>query len=188
MKTNHFLILLIAMIMMSEKDVNAQNSSEKKKILVAYFSWSGNTRVIANQIQELTGGELFEIQTLNSYPEEYQSCTEVAKKEKEADIRPELKIKLPDIKSYDILFIGYPNWWGTAPMAIWTFLESYDLSGKTVIPFCTHGGGGKQNCFSDLKKHSNKATTKEGFIINGGSVNSARPQVEKWLQNLGIVK
>lgn len=170
--------------MMTGTNVKAQDASGAKKILVAYFSWSGNTRVIAKQIQELTGGDLFEIQTSVPYTTEYRPCTEVAKKEKEADARPELKTKVSNMEDYDLVFVGYPNWWGTAPMAIWTFLESYDLSGKTLIPFCTHGGGGEQNCFTDFVKHTGKATTRKGFITHGGSVNSARQQVEKWIKSM----
>lgn len=169
---------------MTGMNVKAQDASEAKKVLVAYFSWSGNTRVIAKQIQELTGGELFEIETTKPYPEVYRECTDYAKKEKEADARPKLKAKVGNIDDYDVIFVGYPNWWGTAPMAIWTFLESYDLSGKKVIPFVTHGGGGEQNCFKDFPKHIGKANTQRGFITNGGSVNSARPQVEKWLKEI----
>lgn len=169
---------------MSGTNVNAPNAPEAKKVLVAYFSWSGNTRIIANQIKEITGGELFEIQTAKRYPEEYRSCTEIAKREKEADTRPELKTKVKDMETYGIIFTGYPNWWGTAPMAIWTFLESYELSGKTVIPFCTHGGGGEQNCFTDFRKHIGEAATEQGFITSGSRVNSTRSQVEKWLHNI----
>lgn len=184
MKTNYLVGILIAIIMMTGANVKARNTSEAKKVLVAYFSWSGNTRVIAEQIEELTGGELFEIRTVIPYPEEYRPCTEIAKKEKEMNARPELKTKIDRMEEYDVVFIGYPNWWGTAPMAVWTFLESYDFSGKTVIPFCTHGGGGEQNCFRDFVKHAEKAITRKGFITNGGKVMSARPQVEKWLHEV----
>lgn len=187
MRITPFLLIWIALIMMSETHVNAQITSEAKKVLVAYFSWSGNTRVVANQIQELTGGRIFEIQTAKPYPKEYRSCTEVAKKEKATDARPDLKTKVNDIEEYELIFVGYPNWWGSAPTAIWTFLESYDLTGKTVIPFCTHEGGGEQNCFTDFKKHSGKARVKQGFISSGGSVNIARPQVEKWLREIGVL-
>ncbi len=188
MQINRFLLVILAMIMTTVANSKAQKSAEAPKTLVAYFSWSGNTRTIAKQIQELTDGELFEIQTAAPYPEEYRPCTEVAKKERDADTRPELKNKVGNMADYDIIFIGYPNWWGTAPMAIWTFLESYDFNGKTVIPFCTHGGGGEQNCFKDFVKHTGKATVKEGFLTNGANVGSARPKVEKWLQKTGIIK
>lgn len=188
MKTNNCLWLLLAMVILSGTNGKAQDTPERGKILIAYFSWSGNTRNIAQKIEELTGGELFEIQTIKPYPKAYRSCTETAKQEKEADTRPELKTKVSNMETYDIIFVGFPNWWGTTPMAIRTFLESYDLSGKIVIPFCTHGGGGEQNCFKDFVKHAGEANTKEGFIINGGNVNQASPQVRKWLHNVGIIK
>ena len=132
------------------KEMNRQT----KKVL-------GNTRNLAHQVQELTGGDLFEIETVKAYPEKYRSCTEYAKKEKEADARPALKSKVKDMDAYDVVYVGFPNWWGTAPMAIWSFLEGYDLTGKTVIPFCTHGGGGEQKCFSDFARHAGKADLKE---------------------------
>lgn len=165
-------------------DVNARKT-EARSVLVAYFSWSGNTKVIAEQIAGQTGGDLFEIKTVKDYPREYRPCTEVAKKEKNENARPELKKEMKDMDKYDVVFVGFPNWWGTAPMAIWTFLESYDWQGKTVIPFCTHGGGGEQDCFSDFVKHAGKARTKKGFITNGGQVNTAEPQVKKWLKEMG---
>ena len=90
--------------------------------------------------------------------------------------------------SYDVIFIGYPNWWGTMPMPILTFLESYDFNGKVVIPFCTHGGGGEQNCFKDFVKHIGKADSKQGFLIGGGQASSARPQVESWLKGLKLIQ
>ena len=140
-------------------NVEAQKTSNGKKELVAYFSRSGNTKAIANHI-----------------------------KEKNDNARPELKEKVKNMEEYDIIFIGFPNWWGTMPMPILTFLESYKLEGKIVIPFCTHGGGGEQNCFKDFVKNTSKATNKKGFITSGGSASSARPQVEKWLKEIDVIK
>ncbi len=131
---------------------------------------------------------MFEIQVAKPYPEEYHACTEVAKKEKEDNARPALKNKAENIASYDVIFVGYPNWWGTTPMPILTFLESHDLNGKIVIPFCTHGGGGEQNCFKDFAKHIGKADSKQGFLISGGQASSARPQVESWLKGLKLIQ
>lgn len=181
-----FKLYAVLTLMMTGMKMNAQKPAEMKRALVAYFSWSGNTKVVAGQIAELTGGELFEIKTVENYPEEYRPCTEVAKKEKNENARPQLKGKVAGMEQYDVVFVGFPNWWGTAPMAIWTFLEGYDWQGKTVVPFCTHGGGGEQNCFSDFAKHVGKTKTKKGFIANGGRVNGARPKVEKWLHEIGI--
>ena len=100
-----------------------------------------------------------------------------SQKEQETNLRPELKNNINNLADYDLIFIGYPNWWGSAPMVIWTFLESHDLNGKTVIPFCTHGGGGEQNCFKDFNKHIGNANTKKGFLTNGSQAADA---VRKW--------
>lgn len=187
MKTRIISLIVIAMTTLG-MNVQAQNSSADKKVLVAYFSRSGNTRAVADHIKNLTGGDMFETQVAKPYPEEYHACTEVAKKEKEDNARPTLKNKVENMASYDVIFVGYPNWWGTMPMPILTFLESYDLSGKVVIPFCTHGGGGEQNCFKDFVKHIGKADSKKGFLISGGQASSARPQVESWLKGLKLIQ
>lgn len=182
-------LLIIATIMGTfNTETKAQKDSSGKKVLIAYFSRSGNTKAIANHIKNLTGGDLFEIEVAKPYPTEYRACTEVAKKEKETNARPELKTKVKNMEEYDLLFIGYPNWWGTMPMPILTFLESYKLDGKIVIPFCTHGGGGEQNCFKDFVKNTNKAVNKKGFLTSGGMAASARQQVEKWLREIDVIK
>lgn len=127
-----------------------KNMSENQKVLIAYYSWSGNTKEVAEAIQEKTNGTLFRIETVQSYPEEYRATTEQAKKEINDGYRPALKDKVADIAQYDVIFIGSPNWWGTIAPAVSTFLSSYDLKGKKVIPFITHGGGGVQNTIKDL--------------------------------------
>lgn len=109
-----------------------------KKVLVAYFSWGGTTRRMAEAIQETTGGTLFEIVPVNPYPTEYTPCTEVALEERDSDARPPIKDQVNDWDSYDVIFIGCPVWWHTAPMIINTFCESYGFEGKTVVPFCTY--------------------------------------------------
>ena len=108
------------------------------KILIAYFSHSGNTKVVANSIKENIGGDIFEIKTSLSYPTSYNAVVDKAKKEQNANDRPELISHVENMDSYNVIFIGYPNWWGTIPMAEFTFLEEYNFSGKTIIPFCTH--------------------------------------------------
>ena len=116
----------------------AQDNAKTDKVLVAYFSWSGNTQHVAEYIAQQTGGTLFRIEPLKPYPEEYVPCTEVAKKEKEDNARPAIKDRVEDWDSYDTVFIGCPVWWWTAPMIITTFAESYDFKGKTAIPLCTY--------------------------------------------------
>ncbi len=182
------LILIMTIMAIFSTDSEAQKTSTEKKVLVVYFSRSGNTRAIANHIKEFTGGDLFEIQVAKPYPAEYRACTDVAKKEKAAHARPALKTKVENIALYDTIFIGYPNWWGTMPMPILTFIESYDFSGKILIPFCTHGGGGEQNCFTDFVKHTDKQEHKKGFLTNGEKAETSRKEVEKWLREIGVVK
>ena len=163
-------------------NIQAQNNAPAPKVLVAYFSWGGNTRVIANQIQELTGADLYQIETIKPYSTNYNTCVEEAKVEKAANARPAIKGMVENMDQYDYVFIGYPNWWGTMPMAVLTFIESYNFTGKTLIPFCTHGGGGVQQCFKDFKANTTNYQTIDGFLCNGSSVNSAQPLVERWLR------
>ena len=109
-----------------------------KKILVAYFSHSGNTREIANQIHKSVGGDIFEIQVVKPYPHDYDAVVQQARQELDSGYKPVLKTKIENIKSYDLVFIGYPNWCSTVPAPVRTFLSEYDFSGKTIVPFCTH--------------------------------------------------
>lgn len=177
-----FLITTLLSIVMANS-IYAQNKNEDLKVLVAYFSWSGNTREIANQIKELTNADIFEIETVKPYSTNYNKCVEEAKIEKAENARPAIKGEIKNMSQYDIVFIGYPNWWGTMPMAILTFIEKYNFNGKTLIPFCTHGGGGVQQCFKDFSKYTSSYETRDGFLCNGNSVSSAKPQVEKWLKD-----
>lgn len=180
-----FMFLVMSGLIMN---VEAQSPVQGKKVLVVYFSRSGNTKAVAEEVQKLTGGQLFEIQTSKPYPAEYHACTELAKKEKEEGTRPALKNKVEDMGQYDVVFVGYPNWWGTMPMAVVTFLEGYDLAGKTLIPFCTHGGGGEQRCFTDFVKYSGKAEHKKGFLISGSEARGAQKQVEGWLKSIEVIQ
>ena len=119
MKLKTLLLTMMAMIGMSYSAM-----AQKPKVLIAYFSWSGNTKEIANQIQEITGGDLFEIKTVTPYSSNYNQCVETAKQEKEKNTRPAIQGKVANMSDYDVVFIGYPNWWGTMPLAVLTFMES----------------------------------------------------------------
>ena len=137
-----------------------------KNILIVYYSWKGqnywagsiknlpkgNTAVAAEFIQKAVGGDIFEIDTVNPYPEDYTACINQAKAELRSKARPEIKKYLDSIEKYDTIFVGFPNWWGTMPMCMFTFLEHYDFGGKTVIPFCTNEGSGMGSSEKDLKK------------------------------------
>lgn len=182
-------IILLTAFFASTMNIHAETpaGTASPKILVAYFSYSGNTRKLAQQIQKLTGGDLFEIQTVKAYPKEYTPCTEVAKKEKEDNARPELKTKVKDMKQYQVVFVGCPSWWHTAPMAIFTFLESYDFAGKTVIPFCTHESR-EDGAFAAIEKLTPKSRHLKGFDTYGNSVDNDEPKVKKWLKEIGLTR
>ncbi|MDR0420142.1 MAG: NAD(P)H-dependent oxidoreductase [Prevotellaceae bacterium] len=158
-----------------------------KKILIAYFSWGGNTRVIANQIQKQTGGDLFEITVTKPYSTSYDECVKQAKQEQQSDARPSFTAEVKNIESYDVIFVGYPNWWGSMPMVMFTFLEKYNMNGKTVIPFCTHGSGRWGRSIDDLKKMCPNSTVLEGFAIAGNMAKNSKEEVVKWLKQTGLI-
>jgi flavodoxin len=167
---------------------NAQNQSGARKILVAYFSWGGNTRIIAESVCQAVGGDIFEIKTVNIYPKEYRLVTDVARQEQETKARPALAASVNGMDSYDTVFLGYPNWWGTIPMALFTFLEAYDFTGKTIIPFCTHEGSALGRSVAEIRQLCPGATVLDGLAIRGGKVDRAQIDVQNWLRSLGVVK
>lgn len=158
------------------------------RILVAYYSYSGNTKVVAEQIHKNTGGDIFEIQPVKSYPKEYNSVVNQAKKEISDNFKPELKNKINDIDKYDIIFIGSPCWWATIAPPVATFLTSYDFSGKTIIPFMTHEGSRMGQSEKDIKKLCPKATLLKGLPIRGEQVEHAEKDVVKWLKAIEIIQ
>ncbi len=171
-----------------------------KKCLIAYFSRKGqnyvsgrlvdlkvgNTEVVANVIKKITGGVLFHIESVTAYPKDYTETTEVAKNELRTKARPKLTEQVENMGTYDVIFLGYPNWWGTMPMPVFTFLEDYDLSGKTIVPFCTHEGSGMGQSEKDIANACPKATVLEGIAIHGSSASSAESKVAIWIEQLSI--
>jgi len=163
------------------------DSNSNSKILIVYYSRTGNTETVAKSIRQLTGGDLFRVETVKPYPEDYNRTTEIATDEKNSNARPEIKGKVGNIDQYETIFIGFPIWWGTHPMAMATFLESHDLEGKTVIPFCTHGGGGVDQGFIDVQKLSPRANHRKGLSLSGSRAGSAGSQIEKWLKECNVI-
>ncbi|WP_371371159.1 flavodoxin [Sporomusa aerivorans] len=155
-----------------------------KNILIVYYSHSGNTRKLAKLIEQETGGTLFELVPEKAYPGDYNTVVEQAKKEIQAGFRPELTTKVKDIATYDTVFVGTPNWWSTIAPPVATFLESYDLSGKNVVPFCTHGGGGSGHIEATVKKLCSDSTMLSLLSVYGGTVTDS--QVESWLKKIGV--
>jgi flavodoxin len=161
------------------------------KILTVYYSRTGNTRSVAERIHRSIGGDLVEIRAAHAYPVEYRATTEQAKRELEANFRPELASDIADIAPYGTVFIGYPNWWSTLPMALFTFLERHDMTGKTIVPFCTHEGSGLGRGPSDIRRLCPDATILDGIALRGGAGGHARSadageEIDVWLKRLDL--
>ncbi len=204
---NAFYLMVFALCAMFHLTSYAQsannNNNDKemnsKKVLVAFFSRAGenysvgnvktgNTQIVAQMIADATDADLFHIVPVNEYPADYSECTKVAKKERNANARPAYK---GDAKAedYDIVFIGYPNWWGDAPMPVYTFIEAHRWAGKMVIPFCTHEGSGLSN-EDEIRKACKGATFSKGLGMYGHTAQNNRAEaktaVEKWLKGLNL--
>jgi flavodoxin len=175
---------------MLTKSTNLQSQTNliNKKILVVYFSHSGNTSVIAEQIRNATGGDIFEILPVKDYPEDYQTVVDQAKREINSNYKPALKTKVKNIESYDVIFVGSPNWWSTIAPPVATFLSSYNLEKKIVITFVTHEGSSMGHSVSDVKRFCPKSTVLEGLPIRGSYVKRAQDDVMKWLREIKIIK
>jgi Flavodoxins len=142
---------------------------------------TGNTEKIAKMVAEIRGADLFQIEQKMPYATDYNTCIEEAKKDLKENIRPELVSTLESIDGYDEIYIGFPNYWGTMPMAVFTFLEQFDWSGKTIHPFVTHEGSGFGKSMDDLEKVCRGAVFTKGLAISGSSVDYARAKVEGWV-------
>ena len=150
-----------------------------KKVLIAYFSWGGTTRRMAQQIQAITGGDLFEIEPVNPYPTSYTPCTEVALEERDSNARPAIKNSVANWDGYDVVFLGGPVWWHTAPMILHTFAESYDFEGKTVVPFTTYTSTYRDETLQAIVDMTPDAEHLEGLGLTSGSINESR--IQTWI-------
>ncbi|MHA1905851.1 MAG: flavodoxin [Candidatus Thorarchaeota archaeon] len=159
---------------------------DSSKILIAYYTWSGNTQEIANQIQEIVGGDLFSIEPVEKYPSNYQECLKVSKVQIDDGFKPPLTEEVDDIGQYDIIFVGSPNWYSTIAPPVATFLNMYDFNGKTVVPFITHAGGGVSDCITDITMMIPDTTVFEGFVISGSRASSAEAKIRTWLRELRL--
>ncbi len=150
-----------------------------KKVLIAYFSWGGTTRRMAQQVQAITGGDLFEIEPVNPYPTSYTPCTEVALEERDSNARPAIKNSVANWDEYDVVFLGGPVWWHTAPMILHTFAESYDFEGKTVVPFTTYASTYRDETLQAIVDMTPDAEHLEGLGLTSGSINESR--IQTWI-------
>ncbi len=164
-------------------------SFAKEKVLVAYFSYSNNTKNIAEIIAQKTGGDLFRIEPVENYPADYEECKKVASSEKAAKARPQFVGEVENFEQYDAIFIGYPIWYGDAPMIIYSFLEKYNFSGKKIIPFCTHGGSGLSSTDQQFTLVCPESKILQGFEMNGKTAqknfSESEQKVSEWLKKIG---
>ncbi len=191
------IILGIGFSAYAQDKTNVTDTMEKR-ILVAFFSRAGenynvgcikkgNTQIVAEIISEHTGGKLFHIETATPYPSTYKECIEIAKQEKDDNARPAIKGDVP-VEDYDVVFIGYPNWWGDMPMAVYTFIEKHNWQGKTVIPFCTHEGSGISSTEKKLSKACAGSVLLKGIAIKGSIAQKSKDRTKQvvtdWLDGL----
>ena len=183
-------MIIFAMPVHGGEASQTESSGNAPKILIAFFSKTNNTKTIAEYIHSLAGGDMFHITTKNPYPAAYDETLKVARAERDSNARPELAtvISPEDMAKYDVIFLGHPNWFGTIPMVIHTFLEQHDLSGKTVVPFCTHGRGGAGRSVSDITNLCPNSTILQGFATEGNAANKAQNDVAVWLRKLGFIQ
>lgn len=170
------------------------------KTLIVYFSHAGqnyshggirdlpvgNTEVVAKKIHAQVDSDMFYIDTVKKYPDDHMKKIEIAKQEYNEDARPELTARVENMNDYDTVIVAFPNWWTTMPMALFTFLEAYDFSGKTICPLITHGGSGFSNSLKDIKRLCPNANITEGLAINGDNAAICDREVEKWLKKIGL--
>lgn len=203
-KRNRLIFLLLSFLTITSCNHNeissskSENENKESKILLAYFSRAGenygvgyvekgNTEIIANYINELVKcDKIFKIEREEDYPLDYNSCTKVAKAEKDENARPKLKSYMSedDFSTFDIVFLGYPIWYNSMPMPVYTFIESYSFEGKVVYPFSTNEGSGFGDTIGVLKNKLTKAILKDGYSTKGQYVNSKKDEVSEWLTNL----
>lgn len=187
----------------------AGKSGKPGKVLVAYFSvpetdgvdassgasrivsngrTMGSTHYVASVISEATGGDLFEIKTTHTYPGTHKALIDAAKKEIDSSARPRLATHISNLKDYGVVFVGFPNWWYDMPMPLYSFFDEYDFGGKTVIPFCTHGGSRFSGAIETIRELEPKATVLDGHSIARDRVDGSRDGVLRWLEKIGMRK
>lgn len=195
-----------------EIDQQELNDKENKnqKILIAYFTWADNTHVenpetvdvdvrtsasllppgntgkLAQWIKEKTGGDIFKIQTVTEYSSDYDTCLDQAADEKAENARPSLVKNVQNVQKYDVVFLGYPNWWYTTPMAVRTFIDEHDLTGKIIVSFCAHGTGGLANSIHDIEEQLPETTVLEPIGVYRPDIDTAQGRINEWVENLPL--
>ena len=154
--------------------------------LVVYFSWSGNTESVAKEIQTQTGADIFEIIPAEPYTDDYDTLLDIAQDEQATDARPAIAEIVENFERYDVVYLGYPNWWGDMPMILYTFLDEYDFSGKTIAPFVTSGGSGFSGTIGTIESMEPDATVTEGLSLESSEAADPAAAVTEWLTGIGL--
>ena len=193
MAKSMFLVFALVLAFLLATAVGGDRSAyaaeaQGKKILVAWFSRTGTTHGIAELIHAQVGGDIVEIKAADPYPADDKVNQERLNLEKKSDARPELAMELQDLVAYDVIFIGHPIWQGELPPVLLTFLEKYDFSDKTVIPFCTFGGSGAGETAAEIAKRTPNSEHLEGLGILASEAGNAQGKVAEWLRKIGMTK
>ena len=187
MRRKTFITMLPASLFALKAWAAKTENKPSMKMLIIYYSWSGNTRRMANIIKNATSADIFEIIPQKPYPENYSQTVSIAKKEVDAKYKPQIKGIPENISTYDIIFVGSPNWWGTISSPMRTLLSSMDLSGKKIVPFMTHEGSRMGRSVEDIKQLCPNSEVLEALPIRGGAVDKSEQEIKNWLKSLKII-
>lgn len=172
----------------SVPETDGVDASSGASRLVADGKLQGNTEYVATVISEATGGDLFEIKTVHTYPGTHKELIDAAKKESDEDARPALATHIKNLDEYDVVFVGFPNWWYDMPQPLYTFFDEYDFSGKTVVPFCMHGGSRFSDAIKTIREMEQGTTVLDGYVIARDRVAGSQDGILNWIEKMGMRK
>lgn len=176
----------ILIVYFTSPETDGVDTSSGASRLVSNGKLYGNTEYVATLISEETGGDLFQIKTVHAYPGAHKELIDAAKKEVESKARPQLATHIKNLADYDVVFVGFPNWWYDMPMILYSFFDEYDFTGKTLIPFCTHGGSRFSQAEKTIASLEKGAKMQKGLAISRNNVNNSGESVSKWLRDMGM--
>ena len=169
----------------SAEEASQPETEASSASLVVYFSWSGNTESVANEIRDRTGADIFEIIPAEPYTDDYDTLLDIAQDEQADNARPDIAETIQNFEQYDVVYLGYPNWWGDMPMILYTFLDEYDFAGKTIAPFVTSGGSGFSGTIGTIESMEPDAVVTEGLSLGSSEAGEPADAVSEWLGSIG---
>lgn len=172
----------------TEPEMDNDDIDDNVNSLIVYFSWSGNTEAVAGEIQNQTGADIFELVPQEPYTDDYDELLDIAQEEQRNNARPVISESIENLDDYQTVYIGFPNWWGDMPMILYSFLDDYDLSGKTIVPFCTSGGSGFSNTIGTIESMEPDAEVLEGLSLGSADAADSGETVGQWLSSLGLAE